>query len=310
MSCPFIVKSLVIVTLASKLASSSTFRVPLILVSVPLALIVTGPPPSVVVPVVVAKIFIGFVNVSALISSPFTVRSLVIVTSESKLASSSTFRVPLILVSVLVALIVTGPPPRVVVPVVVANIFIGFVIVSAFMSCPFIVKSLVIVTLASKLASSSTFRVPLILVSVPVALIVTGPPPRVVVPVVVANIFIGFVIVSAFMSCPFIVKSLVIVTLASKLASSSTFRVPLILVSVPLALIVTGPPPSVVVPVVVAKIFIGFVNVSALISSPFTVKSLVILTFCELSILIASFNDVPLCVDIIKSPFVSSLLPS
>ena len=81
------------------------------------------------------------------------------------------------------------------------------------------------------------------------------------------------------MSCPFIVRSLVIVTLASKLASSSTFRVPLILVSVLVALIVTGPPPSVVVPVVVAKIFIEFVNVSAIISCPFTVKSLVILTF-------------------------------
>ena len=86
------------------------------------------------------------------------------------------------MVAVKVLPILTAPPPNVVVPVVVANTLVSDARVSATIS-PLIIAlppkvvnlSLATVNVSSKIAASSTLRVPLIVVVLPAAAILISP---------------------------------------------------------------------------------------------------------------------------------------
>ena len=228
------------VNVDDRVAASAAASVPLMVVADPDADMVTGPPPTVSVPVVVANKLCAFATVpdkTALFPDMVSV--------DDSVAASAAVRVPLMVVAVPVAERVTAPPPMVTVPVVVENKFCASVVVPDKM-----LPSPDMVNVDDRVAASAVVRVPLMVVAVPVAERVTGPPPTVSVPVVVANKLWAFATVPDNTALfPDMVK------VDDSVAASTAESVPLMVVAVPVAERVTAPPPMVTVPVVVENKF-------------------------------------------------------
>ena len=106
------------VNVDDRLAASAAERVPLMVVADPDADMVTGPPPTVSVPVVVANRLCALATVPDK-TAPFPV----MVNVDEREAASAAVRVPLMVVADPDADMVTAPPPMVSVPVVVENKF-------------------------------------------------------------------------------------------------------------------------------------------------------------------------------------------
>ena len=167
----------------SRVTASSTFKVPSMVVITPVEPIVTAPPPE-------ARV------VAPLESNVDTLVSPVTSKVESRVTASSTFKVPLTVVITPVEQIATTPPPeaRVEAPVE-SNVD---TLVSPVTS-----------KVESRVTASSTFKVPLTVVAVPVALRSIAPPPRVTLPVEVAKMLLAFPVVPLVMSPPLQTKSAV-----------------------------------------------------------------------------------------------------